>query len=344
MSDTVNVALVGYGMAGKVFHAPLIAGTAGLNLSVVVSSDATKVHADWPDVTVVRDLDAALQRDDVDLVVIATPDELHAAQAEAALRAGKHVVIDKPLAPTPEEALHVAKCAAASGKRCAVFQNRRWDADFLTVKRLIAAGTLGDIIQFESHFDRYRPDVQDRWKDRRAGGIWQDLGPHLVDQALNLFGMPIAIFADLASQRAGATAPDYAHVVMRYDRLRVILHISQSTHAYRRRYFVHGTKASYQKLGTDPQEDQSKAGLKPEHPEWDIDHDRGTLICVQDDGTTIETAIENERGNYLAFYSAMRDAVLGNAPCPVPPAEALDVMHVLAAGITSAETGREARL
>jgi predicted dehydrogenase len=188
-----KVALVGYGFVGKTFHAPLIAATPGLLLHTVVSSDPAKVLADHPGVKVAPDLDAALADPEIDLVVIATPDPLHAPQAHAALDAGKAVVIDKPFAVTLDEARAVADHAQRAGKLLSVFHNRRWDSDFLTLKALIADGSLGEIVQYESHFDRFRPVVRDRWREKPGAGALLDLGPHLIDQALQLFGPPLAV-------------------------------------------------------------------------------------------------------------------------------------------------------
>ncbi len=340
MADSLNVAIVGYGMAGKVFHAPLIQATAGLDLTVVVSSDAAKVHADLPDVRVVADLDSVLHDDAIDLVVIATPDHLHAEQAMAVLRAGKNVVIDKPFAPKLSEARAVAVCAVECGGQVSIFQNRRWDADFLTVKRLIAENALGEIVQFESHFDRYRPVIKDGWKGERDAGLWQDLGPHLIDQAYHLFGMPKAVFADFAAQRNGASAPDYFHAVLRYSNLRVILHSSQSTMNSNLRFAVHGTKGSYIKHGLDSQEDQSIAGLRPADADWGLDPVQGVLTQIKD-GIVTDAFIENERGNSPAFYAGVRDAIFGHGDNPVPPEQALAVMEIIDAGITSARERRE---
>lgn len=333
----LRVALLGYGLAGKAFHAPLINATDGLELALVVSGDPAKVHADWPGVSVVADWRVALEDDSIDLVVIATPDQLHAEQAIAAMDAGKHVVIDKPLAPTLAEAQAIAARAADSDRIVSIFHNRRWDADFLTLKRLMGEGTLGEIVEFESHFDRFRPEVSDRWKDRREAGVWQDLGPHLVDQALQLFGMPDALYADIATQKRGGHAPDFAHVLLRYERLRVTLHISQLNAANSLRFAVHGMEGSYIKHGLDPQEDQSKAGMKPLDAEWGMDLRPGTLT----DKAMRETLVRNEVGTYRTFYAAVRDAITGHGPNPVPPAQALDVMRVIDAGIVSAQNGQE---
>lgn len=338
--DPIGVAVVGYGLAGQTFHAPLIAATAGLALRAVVSSRPEAVRADWPEVEVLKDLDQALGRDDLELIVVATPDDLHAQQSIAALKAGRSVVVDKPFATTLAEAQEVAAVAAAAPGVFSVFQNRRWDADFLTLRRLIEDGALGEIAVFESHYDRYRPVVTDRWKDKRDGGVWSDLGPHLVDQAVQLFGPPRAVYADLQAQRRGATAIDYAHVLLRYDRLRVILNAGHLAAESSLRYVVHGALGSFVKHGLDPQEGQSKAGLRPGDPDWGLDPLPGELT-QQIDARIVRTTPEAERGDYPAFYAAIRDAMHGIGPAPVPAGEALTVMQILDAGRRSAAEGRE---
>ena len=340
----LRVALVGYGLAGKVFHAPLIAATDGLELAAVVSGDPVKVHSDFPDVPVLTDFGAILSDAAMDVVVLATPDHLHCPQALAALDAGKHVVVDKPFAMTLGEARRITETAAARGRIVSVFQNRRWDADFLTLKRLVAEGGLGEILQFESHFDRYRPDTGQRWKDRRDGGVWQDLGPHLVDQALQLLGPPLAVFADIGIQKPGGPAPDYAHVLLRYERARVLLHCSQSVPEHGLRFVVHGTGGSYFKSGLDPQEEQAKAGLRPGDPRWGVDPGNGLLSRVEKGWVGPAVAVENEHGNYQAFYAGLCEALRAGGPNPVPPEQAIAVMAILDAGIASARDGCEVRL
>ena len=340
MPKPIRVALAGYGLAGKAFHAPLIAATDGLDLAVVISGDAAKIHADWPGMRVAATLDEVLIDPAIDLVVIATPDHLHHDQALAALKAGKHLVIDKPLAPTLAQAQAIAAKASLSGRIVSVFHNRRWDADFLTLRRLMAEGALGEIVEFESRFDRFRPEVTSRWKDQRAGGVWQDLGPHLIDQALVLFGMPQAIFADIAVQKAGGQAADYAQVLLRYDRLRVRLHMTQMNAAHSLRFAVHGTGGSWIKHGLDPQEAQALAGMRPSHAEWGIDPALGALT----DSQLAESDVANVTGNYPAFYAALRDAIHCGGVNPVPLDQALNVMRVIAAGLLSAAERREVAL
>ncbi len=242
-----RTAILGYGLAGKTFHAPNIRKARGLRLDVVMSSDAAKVHLDLPEVAVAPDAESVFANPEIDLVVIATPTATHFDMARRALEAGKHVVVDKPVAVTVAEAEALIELAERVGRRLSVFQSRRWDGDFVALRETIASGRLGEVVYFESHYDRYRPEVRARWKEQPGpgSGIWYDLGTHLVDQALQLFGFPEAVFADLGAQREGAEAVDYFHVLLRYGRLRVVLHGSNLVPDPAVRFVVHGTKASY---------------------------------------------------------------------------------------------------
>lgn len=344
LREALNVAICGYGIAGRTFHAPLVVTTPGLLLHTVVSSDAEKVKRDFPAVGVVDDLAAALADPAVDLVVVATPDQLHAPQAHAALDAGKHVVVDKPFALSLAEANGVVQHAADADLFLSVFQNRRWDSDFLTVRHLVENGALGEVFQFESHFDRFRPSMLDRWKDRRTSGVWQDLGPHLVDQAIQLFGPPTGIYADLARQRPEAAATDYFHVLLRYPRLRVILHASHMTANPDLRFALHGRRGSYVKYGADPQEAALAAGNRPGSNGWGSDPRCGSLTSVTHDGKTASMKVESLAGDYPAYYAGVRDAIRLGTPNPVSPEDALLVMKIFEAGLASAHTGREVLL
>jgi predicted dehydrogenase len=342
-SAGINVALVGYGYAGSVFHAPLIGSTPGLRLHSVVSGDPPKVLADHPDVRVMAEAEAAFADPAVDLVVIATPNEFHAPLAHAALAQGKHVVVDKPFTVTLAEAESLAAHAGRAGRLLAVFHNRRWDADFLTLRRLIGDGSLGEIVQFESHFDRFRPQPRDRWRERAGpgSGLWFDLGPHLADQALSLFGMPEDIYADLGALRQGAETDDYFHVLLRYPRRRVILHatcLAAATPPLR--FAVHGTEGSFIKHGFDAQEEDLKTGRTPDDPHWGADPQPGMLTWM---GRAEPETIQGEPGRYRQFYASVRDAIHGKAPNPVPPREAAAVMAIIEAAVSSAESGRRTK-
>jgi predicted dehydrogenase len=342
VEPVLNVALVGYGFAGKAFHAPLVRHTPGLHLHTVVSSDAGKVLADHPDARVLASADAAFADPDIDLVVIATPNALHATLANAALAAGKHVVVDKPFAITMHEAREVVANAARAQRLASVFQNRRWDSDFLTLKSLIATGTLGEVTEFHSHFDRHRPIVADRWRERDepGSGLWYDLGPHLVDQALQLFGMPLAITADIGPQRAHARTPDYFHVLLRYPTLRVVLHAGSLVPANGLRFAVHGTRGSYVKHGLDVQESALRAGAIPGQVGWGVDARPGELHEATDEGVRV-SSLPGIAGDYRMYYAAMRDAIVHGTPAPVMPSQALDVMAMLEWGMQSASERRE---
>ena len=342
MTDTLNVALVGYGFVGKVFHAPLIQATPGLALHTVVSRDAGKVHADWPRMLVTADTRAAFADPAVDLVVIASPNDSHAPLAIEALGQGKHVVVDKPFTLTLREAREVVAAAAHAGRVASVFQNRRWDGDFLTVRRLINEGRLGRVAEFHSHFDRFRPAVQDRWRERDepGGGLWYDLGPHLLDQALQLFGVPEAISADIARLRDGARAPDYVDATLRYPHHRVILHASTLVAGNGLRFAVHGTRGSYLKHGLDVQEDQLRAGVVPGAPGWGVDTRAGEIVAERD-GRLVTEVAQAEAGDYRRYYAGIRDAILQGTAPPVTTQEALDVMRLIELGVRSSEERRE---
>lgn len=342
MTAPLNVALVGYGFVGRVFHAPLISAVDGITLHSVVSSKPDVVHADWPNARVRPDLLGVLADPAVDLVVLATPNVLHAEQARAALDAGKHVVVDKPFTVTLDEAERVAAHAQRAGRLLSVFHNRRWDSDFLTLRAVIADGSLGNVTHFESHFDRFRPEVRDRWRERAGpgAGLWFDLGPHLLDQALQLFGPPLGIVADLAIQREGGETDDYFHVVLRYHRLRVVLHAATLVPANDLRFAVHGTRGSFVKSGLDAQEEALKAGRVPGSGDWGVDPRPGTLTLVLG-GATSTRMVPGEPGDYRRYYANLRAAIAGTGENPVSAAEGVAVMRLLEAGAESARGRRE---
>ena len=337
MTQPIFTALIGYGFAGKTFHAPLIRAVNGLNLAMVASTDPAKVHADFPQAQVIADPFAVATHPDVALVVIASPNESHFPLAMAALAAGKHVVVDKPFTLTVAEAEQLAQAAKASKTQLSVFHNRRWDADFLALKQVLATGCLGEIVHFESHFDRFRPLVRDRWREQAGpgSGLWFDLGPHLIDQALQLFGLPDTVSADFALQRDHAAAVDWCHVVLGYPRLRVVLHASALVAGGVPRFAIHGKAGSLIKFGLDVQEDQLKAGGTP--------HDAGFGV-----DPTPYTLFQNEQthahpcpvGNYLHYYQAVYASIREGGPNPVPASEAIAVMRVLACALSAATQGR----
>jgi predicted dehydrogenase len=337
----LNTAVVGFGNAGKTFHAPLVAACPDLTLHTVVSSRPDEVHAVYPDVRVVPGFETVLADPDIALVVLATPDALHAPQATAALNAGKAVVVDKPFATSLADAEALIALARDKGLLLSVFQNRRWDADFLALQGEIASDRLGEIVTVESRYDRHRPLVRDRWRENDGDGVWFDLGPHLVDQILTLFGRPLGVTCDMAIQRPGGLTPDWVHAVLRYPDKRVVLNAAMIAAASDVRFIVHGTKGSWLKSGLDVQEDQSKSGMKVGAPGWGVDPRPATFV----DGETFgRTLASGPAGDYPAYYSAVARALRGQGPNPVTPEQALSVMQVLDAGLRSSREHREITL
>jgi predicted dehydrogenase len=336
----IRTAIIGYGYVGRTFHAPLIQTTPGFALTVIGSSrPKTEVEEMAAEARVVGDPLAAATDPEIDLVVIASPNDSHASLAEAALGAGKHVVVDKPFTVTLAEARGVVEAAKKANRLLSVFQNRRWDSDFLTVREALATGRLGTLVQYESRIDRYRPVVQDRWRERPApgGGLWFDLGSHLVDQTLALFGLPEAVTVHTASQRRAGMAPDWFHAVLTYPHLHALLSAGSLVSGGSARFTLHGTEASLVKAGVDVQEAQLRQGIAPGDLDWGIDLDSATIFDGATGETELMAAID---GDYRRYYEGVRDAILGAAPNPVSPAEAIAVMAVIAAGEESVALGR----
>jgi len=334
--------LIGFGYAGRVFHAPLISATPGLTLAVIGSRQGAGVTSVYPGAEPVSDPLSAARHPGVDLVVIATPNDTHAPLAEAALRAGKHVVVDKPFTVTLAEARALGTLAAQVDRVLSVFQNRRWDSDFLAVRREITGGRVGEVVELRSEMSRYRPEVRDRWRERAGpgSGVWYDLGPHLIDQALVLFGPPETVQADLRSQRSGGSVTDWFHAVLGYGLLRVILASSMLATDAPARFLVRGTKGSLTKRSGDVQEAQLLDGRKPGIAGWGLDPDP-LILAGGDEGVPTELAVPP--GNYLAYYAAIHDGIRGTGVPPVTPAEATAVMAVIEAGIRSSAEGRVVR-
>ena len=338
MPHPIRVALIGYGYVGKTFHAPLIQATPGLELVAVASSDAAKVHADWPDVRVDGDPVALATSGSVDLVVIASPNDSHAPLALAALRAGRHVVVDKPFTLDLTQARAVIAAAKEADRIVSVYHNRRWDSDFLTVRQAIEDGLVGEVAHLESHIDRFRPVVRDRWRERDGpgGGLWYDLGPHLADQALCLFGPPERVHANLGTLRRGAQVDDWAHVVLDYPTRRVVLHAGMLVAGGTHRFVVHGSGGTLVKPSIDRQEAQLIEGMTPGAPGWGEDPDP---LLVYDGSGGAPRVVPAIAGDQRRFYAGMAAALTAGAPNPVPAGEALAVMAVVEAAAEAARTG-----
>lgn len=335
----ISTGLIGYGAAGATFHAPLIAVERGLRLVRIASSRRDEIIRAFPDVIVDTSPQMLIESADVDLVVIATPNETHFPLALAALQAGKHVVIDKPFAVTVTEAETLVAEAEKRSLKLSVFQNRRWDGDFLTVADLIQRKVLGSINYFESHFDRFRPTIKQGWREQAkpGSGVFVDLGAHTIDQALQLFGLPEAVIGDIATQRDEAEVDDYFHIVLIYGRRRVVLHASTLASAPGPRFTVHGSLGSLVVNGIDSQEAVLKSGGSPAGDDWGSNAITSSAWLTDAEGTK---AVDVAAGTYPSFYREMAAAIADGTPVPVDPRGALDVIRLIEFARLSAREGR----
>jgi predicted dehydrogenase len=341
----IRVGLAGYGLAGSVFHAPLIAATPGLSLSLVSTSSAERGAAarrDHPAAEVVPDADALIARAaELDLLVVATPNATHFALAGAALDAGLHVVVDKPFASTAAEGRALIAKAKKVNRVLTVFQNRRWDGDFLTIRRLVDAGTLGGIFRLESHFDRWRPEPRAGWKnegDAPGAGLVYDIGPHLIDQALILFGPAASVFAEQRTVRPASRVVDDAYLVVTH-RSGPSSHLVMSLVAAEAapRFRLLGSRGAFTKFGLDVQEDSLRGGMRPGDPQWGVDPPDGWGRLAN--GSDVRR-VPTERGAYERYYPAVADAVRTGAPPPVDPADSVAGLAVIEAANRSATERR----
>jgi scyllo-inositol 2-dehydrogenase (NADP+) len=334
----MRTGMVGFGLAGRYFHAPLLR-QAGFDVCAVVSSRPDEVRTYIPQAQVLGSVEELLECP-VELIVIASPNQLHVPQARAALAANKHVVVDKPVAVTSLEASALAAFARERNRVLAVFQNRRWDSDFLTIRRLLAADQLGPINSYEARWDRFRPQIADRWRERSepGAGVLFDLGSHLIDQALQLFGMPDWLQADVFAQRPHSQADDGFDLLMVKDQIRIRLGVSSLVANNGFRYRIHGSKASFLKSGLDPQEAQSRAGVQPGDPTFGIEPESqwGTLLAP--DGQS--ELIAPERGSWIQFYEGVRASIANGAPAPVSGDEGARVIEIIEASLLSSREGR----
>ena len=343
----LRIGLVGYGLGGSVFHAPLYAA-AGVELVAVASSDAAKVHADFPGLTVHPTPQALFADERVELVDLASPGPTHAPLMLEALAAGRHVLSDKPFTSTAAEADTVIAAAARAGRTVSCYQNRRRDADFLTLGRLIEDGTLGEITRYEARFDRFSPLIKDRWQERDGPGvgIHYDLGAHLVDQALTLFGMPDWVQGELQRLRPGSDperdSVDTFHARMGRGDLRLELGATMSAPEHRMRYLVQGTRGGWRKSHLDPQEDQLRVEkLSPHDPRYGVEPEshHGTLTTLGEAGELEVRRVKSERGDWPSFYRELAAAIRAGTAPPVTAVQARDTIRVIEAITESSRRG-----
>lgn len=339
----INVGIVGYGLAGEVFHAPIINSVDNLNLSKIVSSRkeaVEKVQKKYPDTKVIPSFELLLEDPSIDLVVIGTPNTCHFELAKRALMRGKHVVVEKPFTVNSRDSDELIELSRKIGKILTVNQNRRWDSDFLTVKKIIEKGFLGSIVEYEAHFDRFRRDIKpNAWRedDIPGSGMLYDLGSHLIDQAQCLFGLPNEIYCDIDIKRNGGKVDDYFEMILYYESVKVILKSSMLAREPLPHFTIHGDKGSYIKYGMDVQENHLKSGYSPlSIDNWGEEPSElwGT-INTDIEGVHFIGKIESEKGNYRTFYENVYRAILGEEELIVKPREARNTIRIIELALES---------
>src|SRR6202140_843063 len=339
----IDVGLIGFGLAGRAFHAPVIRATPGLRLAAILQRHGNEAAEKYPDVRLERSVGELLDVRDIRLVVIATPNETHAPIARQCLEAGRDVVVDKPFATTWKEAAELVELAKKCGKLITFYQNRRYDGDFQALRQIVADGTLGRIVRFETNYDRFRPDLKPgAWRERvgPGAGILFDLAPHLIDHALVLFGQPEAVTADVRLERPVAVVDDAFDVMLHYPAgMRAVLRSTMLAAAPRPRFVLHGTRGAFSKQTFDPQEINLRRGYIPENGPWggEPEEDWGVITTVENDVVT-KRSVRSSNSDYRYYYSNLRDAILGRATLAVSPEHALDVMRVLEMAQESSRT------
>ena len=332
-SRAIQVGLVGFGLAGRAFHAPVISRVAGLHLAAIVQRTGDTAAQAYPHARILRTFDELLAIPEIRLVVIASPNDTHYDFARRALESGRDVLVDKPFTPTLPEAVELVQIAKNKKRVITVYQNRRYDGDFAAIRKIVAEGTLGRIVNFATHYDRYRPNLKHVWREQAGpgNGLWFDIGPHLIDHAMTLFGEPEAITAEIRVVRDGAVADDSFDVTLHYpNALRATLSSSILAAATRPRFVLQGTLGAFVKEGFDPQELRLRAGNIAARGPWGREpkKDWGVLTTPEGDGFK-HRSIPGEPSDYRDFYKNLRDALRRRAEIAVSPQWAINVMQIL---------------
>ncbi len=343
---SINTALCSYGMSGLVFHGPLLEAHPGYKVSKILERTKHESKDKHPGSQLVRNFDAIIDDPAIELVVVNTPDHLHVDMATRAMEAGKHVVVEKPFTLLTSEADQLIETAEKHGVILSVYHNRRWDGVYRTVKEVLASGKLGRMVDFEVHFDRFRNYIKPSWKDQANGtGTLYNLGSHLVDQALTLFGMPDRLFCDTRMLRDGALTDDSYDLWLHYPDFKCMLRSSYLVREPGPSFMIHGTEGSFLAWGTDPQERDLKDGLIPGSEGWGLDPSfSNARIHTDFEGKHIEGDYPLLAGNYMEYYDNIYEAVRNNAPLAVTAQQARDVIRVIEAAYESSRTGEVVRL
>jgi len=338
----IQTALCSYGMSGLVFHGPLLEAHPGFKIKKILERNRYDSKGKHPGAELVRDFQSIIGDPDLELVVVNTPDHLHTDMATRAMEAGKHVVVEKPFTLKTTDADKLMTLARQKGLILSVFHNRRWDGVYLTVQEVIRSGKLGRLVDFEVHFDRFRNYVKESWKDQANGtGTLFNLGSHLIDQALNLFGMPDRLFCDTRMLRDGALTDDSYDLLLHYPGFKCMLRSSYLVREPGPSFMLHGTEGSFLAWGSDPQERDLKEGIVPGTEGWGLDPDFShARIHTDFQGEHIEGEYPMLAGNYLEYYDNIYDAIRQGSPLIVTPDQARNVIRIIEAAYESSRSAQ----
>lgn len=339
MTKRIKTAIAAYGMSGQVFHGPSLKVDKRFEVCQILERSKNISKKLFPDVAIVRSYDEILNTKDIELVVVNTPDALHYEMAKQAVEAGKHVVVEKPIAHKSHEAEDLLRLANENGVLLTVYQNRRWDGDFRTIQKVVAEGRLGRIIEFESHFDRYRTFIApNTWKEEgdEYAGVLYNLGSHMVDQAYVLFGKPKAVTAHLKIVRSGGKVTDYYDIRLEYEGFSALLKCSYLVKNPGPRYTIHGENGTFYKYGIDPQEEILKKGVLPVGEDWGTEtpEDWGAML-YEENGEDVEELVETIPGDYKLFYNNVYNAIRNGTDLIVKPGQTIEVLKILEACLKS---------
>jgi scyllo-inositol 2-dehydrogenase (NADP+) len=344
ISKPINAALCSFGMSGYVFHAPFLATNPKFNLYAVFERSKNEAEKKYPSIKTFRSLDTMLADDSIELVIVNTPNITHYDFAKQVINAGKNVVVEKPFTVTVSEAEELIQLATDKNVKLSVYHNRRYDSDFRTVQKIVQEGRLGEIVEAEIHYDRFVPELSYKiHKETPTVGVGSlyDLGSHLIDQALQLFGIPNAIFADLDIKRPNSKVDDYFDVKLFYSSHRVIVKSSYFVREALPAYSIHGKKGSFIKSRSDIQEAELIKGKSPDSENWGIEPQSGNgLLHTEMNGEVVKKNISSLRGNYSEYYEGIYEAIRNNKPLPVKAEEAMSVIKVIEAAIKSNQEKR----
>ena len=345
MTTPINTAVISYGISAKTFHLPFITNHEGYALTTIMERTGNSAQQKYLNIKIAKTFEEVLVDPNVELVIIASPNTTHYPYAKAALLAGKHVVVEKPFTNTLDEALELVELSKTTGKICAVYHNRRYVADFLTMKKILGDGLLGEPREFFAHYDRYRPDPRTYglWREETlpGSGVFYDLGPHLIDQALVLFGMPKAITADIRKMKSYSKVDDFFDVKLDYENLIVTLHSSMLVREMGPRYMIHGTKGSFIKNGEDPQEELLKAGVLPISKDWGKEEEENFgLLHTEINGEVVKKIYPSLQGSFGFYYDNLFETIRNGAPLKETAMDGYRVIRLIELAFKSSEERR----